>query len=283
MSSRCRSKSAFKDHWQDRSEGFSLLEVLIAMACLVFISFGIFQATTQTYRLRDILMNEGDFYNGIRLSLDILQRDVALMYSPVLMLPTKEAPKDPSGNPLPGPPADSRDMQVILSSDLGRASQYWAAATDKTGVRPSRFVGTDTTMSFISLSHLRIYKDARESEFAKISYELRPEEGGRDSGGSMVLYKIESANAFDDDDGRDKPLRRSFPLLHGITKFKYRYYQKERDLWHTSWDSDKEDFKNIYPDIVEVSVSVAGPSRLNFEGVYRFRPEVPLHGLQSTI
>ena len=46
--------------------------------------------------------------------------------------------------------------------------------------------------------------------------------------------------------------------------------------WGPNWDTDKDEFKNLYPDIVEVSIEVAGPSRLQFEGTYKFRPEIPL-------
>src|SRR5215213_6023098 len=75
--------------------GFTLLEVLISISILVFISFGIYQATTNTFRLRDVLMNEGDFYNGIRMASSVVQRDVALIYSPALILPPK--PRLPDG------------------------------------------------------------------------------------------------------------------------------------------------------------------------------------------
>src|SRR3954470_4695672 len=82
--------------------GFTLLEVLISMVILMFIGIAISQMTTKTFELRDVLSNEGDFYNGIRLSMQIIQRDVALMYSPVLILP--DYPKQPTTPGQPGSP-----------------------------------------------------------------------------------------------------------------------------------------------------------------------------------
>lgn len=277
------SSSSASDRIRKAGEaGFTLLEVLIAMAILVFISFGIYQATTETYRVRDILLNEGDFYNGIRLSMDIVNRDVALLYSPTIMVPPKPQALDAAGNPIPGSPADARDMQAILSSELGQASRFWSPAVDKTGIRPSRFVGTDSAMSFVSASHLRIYKDSPESDLAKISYELRRDEAASDT---YTLFKIESTNVFDDDESRDKSFQRTFPILPGVTRLRFRYYRKDKDQWLNGWDSDREDTKNIYPDMIEVTLTVTGPpgpARLNFDGMYRFRPEVPLHGLDPS-
>jgi general secretion pathway protein J len=250
--------------------GFTLLEVLIAISLLVVISLAIYQATTETYRLRDTLMNEGDFHNGIRLSMSVMERDVSQLYSPILMVPEKKGPPAP---------ADAQDMEAILATDQGRTTDFWTAAVDKTGIRPSRFIGTEKKMSFISVSHIRMYKNTPESEFAKITYELQSDrnQDGKDTS-TNVLVKTESPNAFLEEDYKDK-MKHIYPLLHGVTKLHYRYYRKEKEEWLNSWDSDHPDFKNTYPDMVEISLEVKGPSKLRFEGIYKFRPEIPLRGL----
>src|SRR5690348_1896944 len=48
--------------------GFTLIEVMVSMAIMVFISLAIYQAMTETYKLREVLSVEGDFYNSIRLA-----------------------------------------------------------------------------------------------------------------------------------------------------------------------------------------------------------------------
>lgn len=268
--------------------GFTLIEVMIAMAILAFISLAIYQLTVETYRLRDTLSSEGDFYNGVRLSMDVMQRDVALIYSPLLIQPGKTSTPSPSApgtpqnpNPQALPPAmNPQDLEVINAAGLGQATKYWGPATDKTGVRPSRFQGTDQKMSFISASHVRVYRDAAESEFAKIGYELKQDDDPANQG-SYVLVKTESPNAFEDDDSRDKSVI-NYPLLHGVKKLKYRYYRKDKETWESSWDSEKEDTKNLYPDMVEITIELAGPSNLHYQGVYRFRPEVPLYGIDPS-
>jgi len=263
---------------QNNERGFTLIEVLISMVLLVIISLAIYQATTGTYRLRDILMNEGDFNNGIRLSMSIFERDISLLYSPVMALP-ESSKADPNANV--GQPAsdkESQEMRELLASDQGRTTTFWSGAIDKTGIRPSHFIGTDSKISFVSVSHIRVYKESRESEFAKISYELQRDTADNEA---QTLVKTEITSAFNDDESKNDH-QRIYPLLRGIKKLKYRYYRKDRKQWLSSWDSDTQDLKNIYPDIVEVSIEVKGPSRLFFEGTYYFRPEIPFYGLDPS-
>jgi prepilin-type N-terminal cleavage/methylation domain-containing protein len=281
----------------DRS-GFTLIEVLISIVILAFISLGIYQATAETYRLREALSNEGDFYNSIRLSMTILQRDIAMMYSPIQLMPSPSpSGNNPQMNPnsfgnpaypnpqpgTPGAPANPALTEAIQKDpDLGLEFDFWGPAIDASGVRPSRFVGTEKKITFISASHLRMYKDTPESVFAKIIYELVPDEFDKES---QMLVKTESTDVFQMEDRKDAS-KRDYPLLHGIKKLTFRYFRKDKDngigAWERGWDSDSEDQKNIYPDIVEVNFEINGPSRLYFNGIYDFRPELPLNAINPS-
>lgn len=247
------------------------------MAILVFIAFAIFQATTETYHLRDTLSAEGNFYNSIRFSMNVLQRDIALIYSPLITI-EKPKPIDPNA------PVNAQQMGIIMASDdLGQTSNFWSAAINQKGLRPSRFIGTDTKMSFIALSHLRIYRDSPESEFCKITYELKQDKTNPDQPTSMILVKTESPNAFALDDFKDT-FKHSYEILNGIKTMSYSYHQKDGNTWKVlkSWDTDKEDTKNIFPDMIEVKLDVYGPKKQVFEGRYKFRPEIPLNGLKPS-
>lgn len=266
------------------AEGFTLIEVMISIIILAFISLGIYQATTEAYHLRDVLSTEGEFYNGIRLATDILGRDIAAMYSPALMQAPAPTPSNQPVNQYQ-PPVVDPEMAAVLQTDAGRTTQFWLPAIEKTGLRPSHFIGTENKLSFVSLSHVRIYRDSPESVFAKVSYALVPGEDPQ-LPDTWILVKTESTNAFDDDDRRDREHQHKYPLLHGIKKMRLRYWSKEREKqgrgWQTSWDNEKEDFKEKYPDIIEVQLEVIGTQKLSFDAVYRFRPEVPLRGLDPS-
>jgi general secretion pathway protein J len=277
MSSRSRSNRQRRRRRADSSghAGFTLLEVLVSMVILVFIAFSIYEAVTETYRLREILSQEGDFYNSIRLAMNVMNRDVSLIYSPVNAIPSPTV----SGAPVaPSAPVAAANAQQ--AGDLAQESKYWGPALDKSGTRPSRFIGDTQKMTFISASHLRVYKGSQESEFAKIEYSIDKDD--LDPNLNM-LVKTESTDVFEDEERKDKTFR-SYRLLHGIKSMKIAYFQKKGDTFTSfnRWDSDQEEFKNIYPDYIELNIEVEGPAKLSFDGQYRFRPEFPLNGLDPS-
>jgi prepilin-type N-terminal cleavage/methylation domain-containing protein len=286
--------------------GFTLIEVMIAIVLLVMISVAIYQATTQTYRYRAKIINEGDFYSGIRLAMGLMDRDLAALFSPVNMNPntTKQATgtavDDPAsgdpnargivgvppkrGAPTPGDAQDAERMENLTRSDLGQLSDYWLPATDLTAIRPSRFVGTDTRIQFVSASHMRLYKNYRESDYAKIVYELRDDKDTQVVEGTRLLVKIEDSQAFDDDKSFKKEKNaRIYPLLPGVKSVKFRYFRRDKKTWENSWDTSRDDMKGLYPDLIEVKIEVVGLNKLSFTGSYMFKPETPFYGLESTL
>ncbi len=252
--------------------GFTLLEVVVAMAIMAFISLGIYQATVETFKLRDTLAAEGTFYNTIRLAMSIVQKDIALIYSPTLLLP--KGTVKPNAPPLMIPNMPGEDLQSPYL--------FWSPAIHETGLRPSRFSGTDSKLSFISLTYSRIYKDTPGSEFAKISYELKREEKDTEAKGTSVLVKTESPNAYTRDD-KDQ-LVQTYDLLHGVKKLSFSYLFREGNTWRTlkSFDSEQEQPKYSIPDLIVIDIEVAGGKNLSFEGKYKFRPEIPFNGIPAT-
>jgi len=261
------------------SSGFTLLEVMISLVILTFISLAIYNATSSAFQLRDSLQREGDFLNKVRITMNLVQTDISQIYSPKLLAPPSAEPQNPNAPQTPGQPPDAQDMGLIMSDDAGQQTQFWAAATDKTGIRASRLVGNESKLTFVALSHKRIYKESEESEFAKITYELRPSDVIPDT---QVLVKIENAKApFGADDPRDTNSI-VYPLLHGIKKWNYQYYSKGKDNPARSWDSDSPDSKDKFPDLIEITFEVIDDHNQNFEGHYKIKPEVPLNGLDAS-
>lgn len=280
-----------------QSTGFTLLEVLITMAILAFISLGIFQTTTSSFRLREELNADGEFFTGIRLAMGIMNQDITQIYSPTVLQNPQPSPspglpnaQNPQGSASSKGPNQIDESQIAAATagELSQSGEFWSAAIDKTGLRPSRFKATSSKMSFVSASNYRIYRDSPESEFAKITYILQPDTGKPINGfkvdDSYELVRQTSADAFDIDDVRDKSFTHSFTLLRGITENKLTYFKRVDNDWkpYTSWDSDTEDFKYQIPDMIEFSFTVKGPTGLSYQGDYFFKPELPLHGLNPS-
>ena len=270
----------FKLPCKDRTEGFTLIEVMIALVILMVISLSIYQAITGTYRLRESLTAEGDFHNSVRLAMGLIERDFSQLYSPIVMMPEK--PEKKTETQVPGQEMSGEDLLKNLNLER---SEFWGDPLDTTGIRPSRFIGTESKISFISASNIRVYKETPESELTKVTYELVNERSDSEipkDWGSHVLLKTASPNVYETDEKRDK-MAKTYPLLHGITKLKYRYFDRRTDDWVRAWDSDSHDFKNRYPEMIEIEIEVKGLPRLFFVGKYKFRPELPLRGMDTTI
>jgi hypothetical protein len=204
-----------------------------------------------------------------------MERDIALIYNPQITLPPKQ--QSAPGQPI-DPQKDAQERQDILKlfgDDAMRSTLFWGPVQDLSGARPSLFKGNENKMSFITVSNIRVYKDSPESVFSKITYEMVE---------NKTLLKTADTNAFDPDDNRESPTARKYPLLQGISKIKYRYYRKDKDQWNTSWDSEKDDLVGKFPDVIEITVEVDGDvvQRLHFNGIYKFRPEIPLNGLNPS-
>jgi prepilin-type N-terminal cleavage/methylation domain-containing protein len=289
-------------------EGFTLIEVMISILLLVMISIAIYQATTQTFKYRAKIINEGDFYGGIRLAMGLMDRDVALLFSPVNLNPknfkttttgTGTDPNAASGFTASGFPTarkstgaasgasaaqaaqDATQLEELTRSDLGQVSDYWLPATDLSAIRPSRFFGTENSIRFVSASHQRVYKDTPDSEFAKIVYELQSEKTPEIEG-TKILVRTEDPNVFDDV-SKKSPNLKSYPLLPGVKSFSFRYYRKDKKAWEHTWDSNRDDMKGLYPDLIECTIEVAGFNRAPFKGVYMMKPETLFYGLDPTL
>ena len=91
-----------------------------------------------------------------------------------------------------------------------------------------------------------------------------------------------SPDAFIYNEDKDQQVKK-YRLLHGIRKLKLRYYRKDKEQWSNSWDTESEETRDKFPDIVELSIEVTAPRGLSFEGRYQIRPEVPLHGIPETL
>jgi prepilin-type N-terminal cleavage/methylation domain-containing protein len=290
MNSKSPNKSRETPSSIQRQSGFTLLEVLISIVILAFISIGIYEITSDTFRLSDLLANDSDFFSTIRLSMNMIDRDVTMLYTPKNILPAStlklldaEVTTMTTGQPQ-AQAADAKDQAAIAFGDQFKGTEYWGSIVDKTGIRLSRFIGTETSIKFITAAHVRIYKDARESIFAKVSYGVeRVKSDGDDPvyKDTQTLIKTSNPNVYDyeKDDG---PALHRYPLLQGVKSFKFQYYSKDKDKWFNTWDSESPDTKFIYPDRIKIDIEVIGPQELSFQGTYVFKPEIPFNGIAPT-
>jgi len=270
--------------------GFTLIEVMISMVLLAFISLAIYQATTSSFRLRERLLGGGDFQNAIRLSLGILDRDFAAIYSPILMLPSAQATSNTTnasgsttGSTEEAESSALRAAEELAAGELSRSTKFWGGAVELTGLRPTRFQGNGQSMSFVSASHIRIYKEAPETELTAITYKLEDDRMPGAIEGTQVLMRTADPAIFSIDLGeRESKTARTFPLIRGVSKLEFKYWNPDKKDWSRSWDTESNDTKNLYPTMLQITLEVKGPQNLLYEGKWTLKMEMPLRGLSST-
>lgn len=258
------------------SSGFTLIEMLIAMFILSFIAMAVYNNTAQTYKIRDSVENEGDFYNAIRVTLDVMGRDISQIFTPKIAALPGDAGKTAKQQQQPGqgqtPQGTFGAVPGQQQQDLGPGWAHWGPPVNNFGVRPTRFVGEADKIQFITNSHLRLFQDSRESEFAIVSYSLE-DTTNKASSRATTLVKRENTAVFEENPPEEANV--TYPLVENVKSLVFKYLDGEKDRWENKWDSQSQDFKDRFPDVIEVTLEVFLPNSQNtFTVVQRFRPEM---------
>lgn len=118
-----------------RSRGFTLLEVIIAVAVTAFIGLTLSYAFNSTAGAKEVMESQAERYRMLRTAMNRMEREI-------------------SG---------------AFISDRYDAKRYRDAFD-----RPSNFVGTREKLLFTSLAHQRLYADAKESDQMVVEYQIKP-------------------------------------------------------------------------------------------------------------
>lgn len=246
-------------------KGFTIIELMIAMTIMSFIAVFVYQNTSKSFELRETLTQDGEFYNSVRVALDTFGRDVIHIYNPqAASLPGnlgKAASTDPQ-NP---------QANINLPTTIYK---FWGAPINSNGVRPTRFNGEDNSISFISNSHMRLFRDSPETEFAKITYGL--EEDKLSKNPNKQLVKRENTDVFALERENEETETR-YILLSNIRSLKFKYLNGEKDTWFNSWDTTSEDHKGKFPDLIQIEIEIELPRTGNtFTVMQNYKPEGPI-------
>lgn len=252
--------------YRRRQYGFTLIEMMIAMTILAFIALGVYSNTTQTYKLRESVEQEGDFYNAIRVTLDLLGRDISQMYSPsVAALPGETSKSqnttqpDNSGSFGDQPPAEPTD--------------FWDSPINQFGVRPSRFQGDAGKIMFVTNGHTRLFRDAPESDFETIVYALEDDSDTANARRTTLVKRANTAAFEMVEDTKDTELR--YVLLTGVKKLEFSFLDGEKDQWHPRWDTASQEHRGVFPAVIQITLEVQYPnSEATFTVVQRYKPEM---------
>ncbi|MCK6527494.1 prepilin-type N-terminal cleavage/methylation domain-containing protein [Myxococcota bacterium] len=188
--------------------GFTLLEMLVAVAIMAAAMALLWTSFAGAVKVEDQVRRKADTVAMGRTAMERISRELSMAF---------------------------------LSPNLSPTSSY---ATVFKGQDKDPF---DEAI-FTSLSHEKLYKDAREGDQAEISY-YREEDP--DSDLSMLVHR--ESPRIDGDPERGGVV---LPLAYRVKSFNLRYYDLDKKEWVDQWDTRGVDTPNRLPRAVEIALVV---------------------------
>lgn len=233
-----------------QSKGFTLIEVMIVMALLAFLSILVYHATVSSFSVNNKLSSESTDLMGMAVTLQALDDDLAQIYTPIF--------EDPTTAPVGGGDQTPKT--------------FWSTNIRPDGLRRARFVGNKEKISFVANNNIRIQRGTPESDFQLIVWQV-----SQNKSGTYQLKRFsENKKVFDYDMQEvDTTKPGSYVVVDNLSSAQFSFYRKEGDKWEDSWDSEGASVKSgaRYPEMISVKLEGPDPTnpakQIEWKGVFR--------------
>ncbi len=196
---------------RSRARGFTLMEIVIAITITAFIGLGVGVAFNNTIKTKETIEGTSEHYRMLRTAMARMVREIGAAYI-----------------------SDRYD------------SKRYRDAFD----RPTNFIGSRDKLLFTSLSHQRLYADAKESDQMIVEYQVKSstEKGVRNRNDLMRREKVVLEERMERGGVEDV-------LFEGAKKIEFQYWNSERKQWDDEWDTRRPEKKSILPTRVKITLS----------------------------
>ncbi len=204
-------------------QGFTLIEILIAIVLLSFVMIGVYTVTDNSTTTIERVTKEDSDFSQIEMALARLEQDFSQIYSPLYFAAKKEAPKEAD-------PYQTTSTTTITHKNF--------PLTTDTGLPiPIIEQPSNQEIIFFSSANRRTIPNAKESSFAWIYYKLEDQSRDPDDelaeesrkGDYQLVRRIEAHDIYSDDINWEKI--RPQVLLEHLKSFTILF-----------WSDKKEDF-----------------------------------------
>ncbi len=211
--------------------GMTLVEAMVAVAVVAMIGAVVWGGVSQTTRARARVEAQTERYQALGATLERICRDLAAAFVSLHLNPD---------------PALQRVRTAFVAVDRGHRDR----------------------VDFTSFSHVRLRRDAHESDQHEVGYFMArdPEDQSR-----WVLARREQRRIDDD------PLRggKVYVLLRDVEEFDLTYLDPVSGEWITSWDSREVSMQpNRLPAQVKIRLQVTDPLRPDRSAVFGTRATI---------
>lgn len=246
------------------NRGFTLLEVIIAMMIMAFLSLFTVEAIQRALKTKSKVQKEIDKNASLRDALRIMERDINMAFNyrdPSIELynQTQAARKKKSQQAYKDDPKKTPEENAALrqqhDQQLAGAAEKYNPKTEKI---VTQFIGEPEELSFTSLSNIRMSEEQKISSQAEIGYKIKScRRRSTQEQSSKCLWRRVSNYIHEDitKNGEETV------LLENVTEFKLRYLgpgkQEEwQDTWITSDKGGDDSTKNKFPYAVEITLAI---------------------------
>ncbi len=147
-----------------------------------------------------------------------------------------------------------------MTEDLSQAFLANTTLKGKDTTYQTGLKGDETNLDFSTLSHLHFQKNAKDTDQVTVGYHLENNDRGfhdlvrRES--STLSEKIDEGGA-------------SYLLIENIKEFKLQYYDNNKEVWQTTWDTTQISNLGHLPQAVKIDLTVVELADENSHDVVR--------------
>jgi type II secretory pathway component PulJ len=234
----------------------TLLEVLISVVLLAFISIFTFQTIQTSMKHKNKTQKDIDQQAAVAAALRIMERDISLAFhfrdiAAEVKAQLDEDAKKTSQNPQANPNSTGQVTPTPVANP-----------NSETPSRPkivTHFIGESNKINLATLGNVRTFQDSKESDQNEVGYSLKSCSspttmgGGNTSSSQCLVRRVSTLIDEDVEKGGDETV-----LLENITEFKLKYIGKGKDEWVEEWKTDNRGdtvTQGMFPTAVEITIS----------------------------
>lgn len=255
----------------DLQSGFTLVELMIALVILAFISFYTAQSIRTTVTFSKKIQTDVDINSEVHAAISLLKTDIARAFNSRDLYVAvyneaqrehisrwQEAKNKPAGTGAgtgtPGSAAPVTPQQQVQQNQSPPPEYKFRAEVVLTD-----FVGTESKLNFSSLNGNAIRKSTNASELVEIGYEVKSckRRGKAQKSTDCLWRRLAYYLDGDVEEGGQESV-----LIEDVTDFKLKYLRKKADEeleWRDKWIKGDANTENRLPLAVEISLEVSKP------------------------
>jgi prepilin-type N-terminal cleavage/methylation domain-containing protein len=260
---------------RDNQYGFSLLEILISITVLSFITIAITAFTENSISTAIKVTSEDNESLQIETAMARLEWDISQLYSPLYF----DHAMDPQG-------LTQTEGEIYNKLADHYQSNARFSMLSFTGLPIPVLQNSDkTTLILFTSSNRRKIKNAKQSHFAWVKYELESEDLSKENEDRVaqglaeipgktnkLIRKIYTKDIYNKDEV-DWDDVKSQVLMHKIISLKYEFWNPKTKKWVASLDLIKDGSNIIYG--IRLLLQYLDPSSIEVSTVRVFRPLYP--------